>query len=61
VPAAVALLVISGERCTRFNPEVLAEIRAGAPQVQMAVVPASDHHLMLDNPPGFVDVVRKFL
>jgi len=40
---------------------VLAEIRARAPQVQMAEVPASDHHIMLENPQGFVDVVRKFL
>jgi len=29
--------------------------------VQMAEVPASDHHVMLDNPQGFVDAVRKFL
>jgi len=27
----------------------------------MAEVPASDHHIMLDNPQGFVDVVQKFL
>lgn len=57
----VPALVIKGEHSTRFTPEVLAEIRARAPQVQMAEVPASDHHIMLDNPQGFVDVVRKFL
>jgi pimeloyl-ACP methyl ester carboxylesterase len=57
----VPALVIRGERSTRFAPEGLAEIRARAPQVQMAEVPASDHHIMLDNPPGFVDVVRQFL
>ena len=57
----VPALVIKGEHSTRFTPEVLAEIRAGAPQVQMAGVPASDHHIMLENPKGFVDVVRKFL
>jgi pimeloyl-ACP methyl ester carboxylesterase len=39
----------------------MAEIRARAPQVQMEKVPASDHHIMLENPRGFVDVVRKFL
>ena len=54
-------LVIKGEHSTRFMPDVLAEIRARAPQVQMAEVPASDHHIMLENPQGFVDVVRKFL
>ena len=54
-------LVIKGERSTRFTPEVLAEVRARAPQVEMAEVPASDHHITLDNPQGFVDVVREFL
>jgi len=54
-------LVIRGERSTRFGPEVLAEIRARAPQVQMAEVPASDHHITLDNPQGFVEAVRRFL
>ncbi len=57
----VPALVIRGERSTRFTPEVLAEIRARAPQVQMAEVPASDHHITLDNPQGFVDVVQRFL
>jgi pimeloyl-ACP methyl ester carboxylesterase len=57
----VPALVIKGERSTRFTPEVLAEVRARAPQVQMAEVPASDHHITLDNPQGFVDVVQKFL
>jgi pimeloyl-ACP methyl ester carboxylesterase len=57
----VPALVITGEHSTRFTPEVLAEIRARAPQVQMAQVPASDHHVMLENPRGFVDAVRTFL
>jgi pimeloyl-ACP methyl ester carboxylesterase len=56
-----ALVIRGGERSPRFTPEVLAEIRARAPQVQMAEVPASDHHIMLDNPQGFVEVVRNFL
>jgi pimeloyl-ACP methyl ester carboxylesterase len=54
-------LVIKGEHSTRFMPDVLAEIRARAPQVQLAEVPASDHHITLENPQGFVDVVREFL
>ena len=56
-----ALVIRGGERSPRFTPEVLSEIRALAPQVQMAEVPASDHHVTLDNPQGFVDVVQKFL
>jgi pimeloyl-ACP methyl ester carboxylesterase len=57
----VPALAIRGERSTRFTPAILDEIRALAPQVQLAEVPASDHHLMLDNPPSFVEVVRQFL
>jgi pimeloyl-ACP methyl ester carboxylesterase len=57
----IPALAIRGERSTRFTPDVLAEIRARAPQVQMAEVPESDHHITLDNPQGFVEVVRKFL
>ena len=57
----VPALVVKGERSKRFTPEVLAEVRARAPQVKMAQVPASDHHITLDNPQGFVEVVREFL
>ena len=57
----VPALVIRGERSKRFTPEQLAEVRANAPQVQMAEVPASDHHITLDNPQGFVKVVQEFL
>jgi pimeloyl-ACP methyl ester carboxylesterase len=57
----IPALVIKGEHSTRFTPDVLAEVRARAPQVQFAQVPASDHHIMLDNPQGFIDVVQKFL
>jgi len=57
----VPALVIKGERSKRFTPEQLAEVQARAPQVQMAEVPASDHHITLDNPQGFVDAVQKFL
>ena len=57
----VPALVIKGGHSKRFGPEVLAEIRARAPQVQSAEVPASGHHITLENPRGFVDVVRKFL
>ena len=57
----VPALVIKGGHSKRFGPEVLAEVRGGAPQVQSAEVPASDHHITLENPRGFVGVVRKFL
>ena len=57
----VPALVIKGERSKRFMPPQVAEVRARAPQVQMAEVPASDHHITLENPEGFVEAVQKFL
>lgn len=57
----VPALVIKGGHSKRFGDDVLAEVRARAPQVQHAVVPASDHHITLENPAGFVEAVRKFL
>ncbi len=57
----IPALAIRGERSTRFTPEVMVEVRARAPQVQVAEVAASDHHITLDNPQGFVDVVQQFL
>jgi pimeloyl-ACP methyl ester carboxylesterase len=57
----VPALVIRGERSKRFGPEELVEICKRAPQVQIAEVPASDHHITLDNPLGFVEAVQSFL
>jgi pimeloyl-ACP methyl ester carboxylesterase len=57
----IPALAIRGEYSSRFGPELLAEIRARAPQVQVAEVARSNHHLMLDNPSGFVEAVRMFL
>jgi pimeloyl-ACP methyl ester carboxylesterase len=54
-------LLVKGERSNRISAEVLEEIRTHAPQVRLAEVPASDHHITLDNPRGFVQVVREFL
>ena len=57
----VPALAIRGERSKRFGPEVVAEIRALAPQLQVTQVPASDHHITLDNPQGCIEAIRKFL
>jgi pimeloyl-ACP methyl ester carboxylesterase len=56
-----ALVVRGGEDSKRFTPDTVAEVRMRAPQVQVTAVPQSDHHVTLDNPRGFVEVVRKFL
>jgi pimeloyl-ACP methyl ester carboxylesterase len=57
----VPALVIRGERSKRFTPEQFAEVRARAPQVQLTEVPASDHHITLDNPQGCIKAIREFL
>ena len=56
-----ALVIRGGEHSPRFTPEVMTEIHALAPQVQVAEVTASDHHVTLDNPQGFIEAARAFL
>jgi pimeloyl-ACP methyl ester carboxylesterase len=56
-----ALAIRGGAASSRFTPAAMAEIHAHAPQVQVATVHDSDHHVTLDNPRGFVEVVRQFL
>jgi len=55
-----ALLVKAGQS-PRITPEILAAVKARAPQTEFVEVPACDHHVMLDNPAGFVAAVRPFL
>lgn len=57
----IPALVVRGERSTRFGPEEMQRIRAHAPQVELAEVAASNHHITLDNPGGFVEAVLPFL
>ncbi len=56
-----ALVIRGGAHSPRFTPDVMKEIHTMAPQVQVATVTDSDHHVTLDNPHGFVEVVQKFL
>jgi pimeloyl-ACP methyl ester carboxylesterase len=57
----VPALVVKGDRSDRVDDETFAEIKRRAPQVELAEVADSDHHITLDNPQGFVQVVREFL
>jgi len=57
----VPALVVRGDRSKRFGPEEMQRIRDRAPQVQMAEVSASNHHITLDNPHEFTTVLRNFL
>jgi pimeloyl-ACP methyl ester carboxylesterase len=45
----------------RMTPEAIAQVQSRAPQVQVTVVPDSDHHITLDNPAGFIQAARRFL
>jgi pimeloyl-ACP methyl ester carboxylesterase len=45
----------------RATPEMIAELTSRAPQLKVATVADSDHHITLDNPGGFIRAVREFL
>jgi esterase len=57
----VPALLVKGGQSQRITPEILAAVRARAPQVEFVEVPGCDHHITLDNPAGFVEAVRPFL
>ena len=57
----IPALLVKGERSPRISPQVFAEVKARCPHVELAEVPASDHHVTLDNPSCFVQAVKAFL
>ena len=57
----IPALLMKAERGGRITPQVIADPTSRAPQLKVAVVPACDHHITLDNPSGFIRVVRGFL
>ncbi len=57
----IPALLMKGDRSNRVSPEIIASVRALAPQVEVAEVAGCDHHVTLDNPSGFVEVASKFL
>jgi esterase len=57
----IPALLMKGDRSNRVSPEIIAGVKALAPQVEVAQVAGCDHHVTLDNPPGFVEVATKFL
>jgi pimeloyl-ACP methyl ester carboxylesterase len=57
----VPALLVRGGQSQRITPEIVAAVKARAPQVELAEVAASDHHVTLDNPEGFVRAVKPFL
>jgi pimeloyl-ACP methyl ester carboxylesterase len=57
----IPALLLKGDRSNRISPEIVAEVRALAPQVQVDEVAGCDHHVTLDNPAGFVEVCKRWL
>ncbi len=57
----IPVLLVKGGLSNRITPEIYSDIKARAPQVELAKVSGSEHHVTLDNPGEFVEVVRKFL
>jgi pimeloyl-ACP methyl ester carboxylesterase len=57
----VPTLLVKGESSPRISADIYAEVKAVAPQVELAEVAGSDHHVMLDNPAGFIAMVGAFL
>jgi pimeloyl-ACP methyl ester carboxylesterase len=57
----IPALLLRGDRSNRISPQTIAEVRALAPQVQVAEVAGCDHHLTLDNPQGFVEACKRWL
>lgn len=57
----IPALLIKGDRSERITPEIQAAVKERCPQVELAEVAGSDHHVTLDNPAGFVAAVKPFL
>ena len=57
----IPALLLKGDRSKRISPQIVAQVKALAPQVQVAEVAGCDHHVTLDNPLGFVEVCKQWL
>jgi pimeloyl-ACP methyl ester carboxylesterase len=54
-------LVVRGEKSPVLPADMADRLRAGMPNARLAVVPEAFHHLVLDRPREFVNVVDPFL
>jgi pimeloyl-ACP methyl ester carboxylesterase len=57
----IPALLLRGDRSNRISPQIVAQVSALAPQVQVAEVAGCDHHLTLDNPAGFVEACKRWI
>jgi pimeloyl-ACP methyl ester carboxylesterase len=57
----IPALIVKAARSHRIDDDTFAQVKSRAPQVEAVEVPDADHHIMLDNPAGFVAAVTGFL
>jgi pimeloyl-ACP methyl ester carboxylesterase len=57
----IPALLVKGALSGRISAEMYEEVKKRAPQVKLAEVPDSDHHVTLDNPSVFIEAVSAFL
>ena len=57
----IPALLVKGSLSERITPEIQAGVKERCPQVELAEVAGSNHHVTLDNPVGFVQAVKPFL
>jgi pimeloyl-ACP methyl ester carboxylesterase len=57
----IPALLVKGGLSNRISPDIYDEIKRRCPQVELAEVPGSEHHVTLDNPDGCVRVMKAFL
>jgi esterase len=54
-------LIVRGELSRNLSPEVVGKLRSAIPGAAFAEISGSYHHLVLDNPAGFVRALEAFL
>ena len=57
----IPALLVKGAKSERISPQIVSQIRARCPHVELAEIAESDHHVTLDNPAAFVSAVQDFL
>lgn len=59
--AKTPALVIAGGNSDRITPEVRDNLRAAHPELTVVTVEEAGHHVMLDNPSGYVHALGTYL
>jgi pimeloyl-ACP methyl ester carboxylesterase len=57
----IPALLVKGDRSERITQEIYEDVKTRCPQVELAEVTHTDHHVTLDNPTGFLAAVKPFL